>query len=98
MTNETLGIVEARKRLGPLVARAVHGHQPTTITRSDEERAVLISEEEYEELLRLRREREIESVTAAIAARKRGELSTHSYSSPDELYADLGLPVSGERS
>ncbi|GIH80986.1 type II toxin-antitoxin system Phd/YefM family antitoxin [Planobispora longispora] len=98
MTNETLGIVEARKRLGPLVARAVHGRQPTTITRSDEERAVLISEKEYEELLRAREELEIGRVREAIAARERGELRMHRYETRDELYADFGLPAPGEHS
>ncbi|MEV4897130.1 type II toxin-antitoxin system Phd/YefM family antitoxin, partial [Nonomuraea sp. NPDC055795] len=55
-TTDPLGIAEARSQLGTLVARAVHGHQPTTIRRSTTERAVLISEDDYEELLRARRE------------------------------------------
>lgn len=97
MTTDTLGIVEARNKLGVLVSRAVHGHQPTRITRSDEERAVLISEEEYEELLRLRREREVSEVAAVIAAQRRGKVEMVGYDSRDALYADLGLTAGGER-
>lgn len=98
MTTDSLGIVEARKKLGTLVARAAHSHQHTRISRSEDERAVLISEEEYEELLRLRHEREADDVAVAIAARQRGELEMVGYDSRDDLYADLDLPAGGERS
>lgn len=96
MTADTLGIVEARNKLGVLVSRAVHAHKPTTITRSDEEHAVLISAEEYEELLQLRHERELRTVTAAIAAHQEGESEMVSYDSRDALFADLGL-ADGDR-
>ncbi|MFE3452235.1 type II toxin-antitoxin system prevent-host-death family antitoxin [Nonomuraea sp. NPDC059194] len=98
MKTDSLGIVEARNKLGVLVSRAVHGHQPTTISRSEDERAVLISEEEYEELLRLREEREIGRVREAIASRERGEMRMHRYESAAQLYSDYGLPVPGDRS
>ncbi|GGP16820.1 type II toxin-antitoxin system Phd/YefM family antitoxin [Nonomuraea glycinis] len=92
-THEPLGISEARSQLGTLVARAVHGHQPTTIRRSNAERAVLISEADYEELLRARRELEAGHVTEAIAAHARGEREMITYDSKEALYADLGLPT-----
>ncbi|MET8004585.1 type II toxin-antitoxin system Phd/YefM family antitoxin [Nonomuraea glycinis] len=92
-THEPLGISEARSQLGTLVARAVHGHQPTTIRRSTTERAVLISEADYEELLRARRELEAGHVTEAIAAHARGEREMITYDSKEALYADLGLPT-----
>ncbi|WP_188191004.1 type II toxin-antitoxin system Phd/YefM family antitoxin [Nonomuraea sp. SYSU D8015] len=98
MTTDSLGIVEARKKLGVLVSRAVHGHRPTRISRSEDERAVLISEEEYEELLRFRREREASQVREAMAAHERGELRMHRYESRDDLHADFGLPAPGDRS
>ncbi|WP_336206995.1 type II toxin-antitoxin system prevent-host-death family antitoxin [Nonomuraea sp. LPB2021202275-12-8] len=97
MKNDALGIAEARSKLGVLVSRAVHAHRPTMISRSDEERAVLISEEEYEELLRLREERETAEVREAIAAHGRGEVRMHRYESRDALYADFGLSVPGDR-
>lgn len=95
---DTLGIAEARTKLGTLVARAVHGHQPTMITRSSTERAVLISEEDYEALLRARRELETGRVSQAIAAEERGELTMLRYDTEAALYADLGLPDPGRRS
>ncbi|MDP9869712.1 MULTISPECIES: type II toxin-antitoxin system Phd/YefM family antitoxin [Streptosporangium] len=97
MTIDSLGIAEARSQLGTLVARAVHGHQPTTISRSTSERAVLISEADYEALLRARQELEAGQVREAIAARERGESTMHRYESRDELYADFGL-APGDRS
>ncbi|ACZ88061.1 type II toxin-antitoxin system prevent-host-death family antitoxin [Streptosporangium roseum] len=98
MKNDALGIVEARNNLGVLVARAAHRHEATRIRRSASERAVLISEEEYEELLRLRREREAADVVTAIAAAERGEVKLAGYDSAAALYADLDLPAPGERS
>ncbi|MFI7637774.1 type II toxin-antitoxin system prevent-host-death family antitoxin [Nonomuraea sp. NPDC049400] len=98
MTIDSLGIVEARNKLGVLVSRAVHAHRPTRISRSEDERAVLISEEEYEELLRLRQEREADQVREAIAARESGEIRLHRYESRDELYTDFGLPAPGDPS
>ncbi|MEV4551535.1 type II toxin-antitoxin system Phd/YefM family antitoxin [Nonomuraea wenchangensis] len=92
-THEALGIAEARSQLGTLVARAVHGHQPTTIRRSTTERAVLISEADYEELLRARRELEAGRVTEAIAAHSRGDRAMMTYDSKEALYADLDLPT-----
>jgi prevent-host-death family protein len=94
---ETLDIGEARKMLGSLVARAVHGRQPTVITCSGGERAVLISEGRYEELLRAREDLEVGRVREAIAVRERGESNMHRYETRDGLYADFGLPVPGER-
>lgn len=98
VTIDSLGIAEARSQLGTLVARAVHGHQPTTIRRSTTERAVLISESDYEALLQARQELEAGQVREAIAARERGELRTHRYESRAELHADFGLPAPGDRS
>lgn len=98
MTADPMGIAEARSQLGTLVARAVHGHQPTTIRRSTTERAVLISEADYEELLRARRELEAGRVAEAIAAHGRGEREMMTYDSEEALYADLDLPAPGERS
>lgn len=98
MTADPLGIAEARTQLGTLVARAVHGHQPTTIRRSTTERAVLISEADYEELLRARRELEASRVAEAIAAHGRGEREMMTYDNKAALYADLDLPTPGERS
>lgn len=88
---ETLGIAAARDKLGPLVSRAVLTHRPTRIKRSEEERAVLISEEDFEEYLRLKREREAADLRALIAAAGRGEIEMTAYTSRDEAYADLGL-------
>ncbi|MFG3437286.1 type II toxin-antitoxin system Phd/YefM family antitoxin [Nonomuraea sp. NPDC047897] len=96
MTPDALGIVEARNRLGTLVARAVHGHQVTRITRSADERAVLISEADYEELLRARHELEAARVAAAVAAHERGEREMMTYDSKAALYAALDLPASGD--
>ncbi|MFF5210184.1 type II toxin-antitoxin system Phd/YefM family antitoxin [Streptosporangium sp. NPDC000396] len=98
MTNKTLGIVEARSNLGPLVARAAHRGEVTHIRRSATERAVLISEEDYEELLQLRKEREIGKVREAIAAHERGEVRMHRYESATDLYGDFGLPAPGDHS
>ncbi|MFC5822537.1 type II toxin-antitoxin system Phd/YefM family antitoxin [Nonomuraea insulae] len=98
MTADPLGIAEARTQLGTLVARAVHGHQPTTIRRSTTERAVLISEADYEELLSARRELEASRVAEAIAAHGRGEREMMTYDSKAALYADLDLPAPGKRS
>ena len=97
-TTDPLGIAEARTQLGTLVARAVHGHQPTMISRSTTERAVLISEQDYEELLRSRRELEAAHVAEAIAAHSRGEREMMTYDSKEALYADLDLPNPSERS
>ncbi|MFC4014650.1 type II toxin-antitoxin system Phd/YefM family antitoxin [Nonomuraea purpurea] len=90
-THDALGISEARSQLGTLVARAVHGHRPTTISRSTTERAVLISEEEFEEYVRLKREREAAGLRARIDAAARGELEMTTYTSREQAYADLGL-------
>ncbi|MEU7858586.1 type II toxin-antitoxin system Phd/YefM family antitoxin [Nonomuraea sp. NPDC049141] len=98
MTIEALGIAEARSQLGTLVSRAVHGHQPTTIRRSSSERAVLVSEQDYQELLRAHRELEAGRVAEAIAANERGEREMITYDSKAALYADLDLPAPGERS
>ncbi|MGI5286144.1 type II toxin-antitoxin system Phd/YefM family antitoxin [Nonomuraea polychroma] len=73
MATDASGIAQARSRLGTLVSRAVHGHQPTTIRRSSSERAVLISEQDYEELLRARHELEAGRVAEATAAHERGD-------------------------
>jgi prevent-host-death family protein len=97
-STDALGIAEARSQLGTLVARAVHGHQPTTISRSTTERAVLISEDDYEALLRARQELEAIRVAEAIAAHGRGEREMMTYDSKEALYTDLDLPAPGERS
>lgn len=88
---ETLGIAAARDQLGPLVSRAVIAHHPTRIKRSDQEHAVLISEEEFEEYLSLKREREAAELRAMMAAADRGNLKMTVYTSRDQAYADLGL-------
>ncbi|MFD1545773.1 type II toxin-antitoxin system Phd/YefM family antitoxin [Nonomuraea guangzhouensis] len=88
---ETLGIAAARDKLGPLVSRAVMTHRPTRIKRSDEEHAVLISEEDFEEYLRLKRANEAAGVREMMAAACRGELEMTVYTSRAEAYADLGL-------
>ncbi|TMR21310.1 prevent-host-death family protein [Nonomuraea zeae] len=88
---ETLGIAAASDKLGPLVSRAVHAHRPTRIKRSAEEHAVLISEEDFKEYLRLKREREAASVRELMAAAGRGNLEMTVYNSRAEAYADLGL-------
>ncbi|MEU0566030.1 type II toxin-antitoxin system Phd/YefM family antitoxin [Nonomuraea sp. NPDC005983] len=98
MSTDALGIAEARTQLGTLVSRAVHGHQPTTIRRSNSERAVLISEQDYEELLRARRELEAGHVAEAIAAHGRGEREMMTYDSKAALYADLDLPNPSQHS
>lgn len=90
-THDSLGISEARSQLGTLVARAVHGRRHTTISRSTTERAVLISEEEFKEYVRLKQEREAAEVRAEIDAAARGELDMTVYTSREEAYADLGL-------
>jgi PHD/YefM family antitoxin component YafN of YafNO toxin-antitoxin module len=88
---ETLGIAQARDQLGPLVSRAVIGHCPTRIRRSEQEHAVLISEEDYEEYVRLKREREAAAVREMMAAAGRGDLEMTVYTSRQQAYADLGL-------
>ncbi|GAA2812884.1 type II toxin-antitoxin system Phd/YefM family antitoxin [Nonomuraea dietziae] len=88
---ETLGIAAARDKLGPLVSRAVMSHRPTRIKRSDEEHAVLISEEAFEEYLRLKREREAADLRELMAAAGRGEIEMTVYDSREAAYADLGL-------
>ncbi|WP_043636984.1 type II toxin-antitoxin system Phd/YefM family antitoxin [Nonomuraea candida] len=90
-THDSLGISEARSQLGTLVARAVHGRRHTTISRSTTERAVLISEEEFEEYVRLKREREAAEVRAKMDAVARGEREMTIYTSREQGYADLGL-------
>jgi prevent-host-death family protein len=95
MSIETLGIADARPRLGSLVARAHHAHQPTMITRSTSETAVLISRDDYDDLLRLRREREVADVASLMDAAASGEVTMAAYDSADDLYADLGLPPGG---
>ncbi|WP_336216042.1 type II toxin-antitoxin system prevent-host-death family antitoxin [Nonomuraea sp. LPB2021202275-12-8] len=91
MATEALGISEARSQLGTLVARAVHGRRHTTISRSTTERAVLISEEEFEEYVRLKREREAADIRAKMDAATRGDLEMTVYTSREDAYADLGL-------
>ena len=88
---ETLGVSVARDQLGPLVSRAVHAHRPTRIKRSDQEHAVLISEEEFKEYLRLKHEREAAGLREMMAAASRGEIAMTVYTSRDEAYTDLGL-------
>jgi PHD/YefM family antitoxin component YafN of YafNO toxin-antitoxin module len=88
---ETLGVADARDKLDSLASRAVHDRQPTVITISEEASAVLISKEEYEELLRLRNEKEIAPLASAIGAVERGESKMLTYTSREELYADFGL-------
>ncbi|MBB5078811.1 prevent-host-death family protein [Nonomuraea endophytica] len=88
---ETLGIAAASDKLGPLVSRAVHAHRPTRIKRSADEHAVLISEEDYADLVALRRAREAAQVRELMAAAGRGDVAMTVYTSRDEAYADLGL-------
>ncbi|GAA3090258.1 prevent-host-death family protein [Nonomuraea salmonea] len=69
----------------------MHGRRYTTISRSTTERAVLISEEEFEEYIRLKREREAAEVRAKIDAAAQGELDMTTYTSREQAYSDLGL-------
>ncbi|MFE3449849.1 type II toxin-antitoxin system Phd/YefM family antitoxin [Nonomuraea sp. NPDC059194] len=88
---ETFGIAAARDKLGLLVSKAVIGHHPTRIKRSDDEQAVLISEEAYEEYLRLKRQREIDDLRARMESTSRETIERDAYSSREQAYADLGL-------
>ncbi|WP_347597557.1 type II toxin-antitoxin system Phd/YefM family antitoxin [Acrocarpospora sp. B8E8] len=94
---EQLGIVEARSRLGSLVSRAAHAHIPVRISRSADEHAVLISETEYDELQRLRREAEVAEIKARIAAAERGEADMVSFANVTDAYAHFGVPYPGDR-
>ncbi|GGS98685.1 hypothetical protein GCM10010156_66010 [Planobispora rosea] len=86
-----MGVADARKQLGHLIARAVHRRTPTVISRSTQERAVIISEEDYRDLVALRREREEAAVAQMIADADAGTLAVTSYDNPADLYAAMGL-------
>lgn len=50
MLEYILGVEEARKNLGDLIARVARKKQPVVITRRTKEKAVLINYEEYKKL------------------------------------------------
>ncbi|MFB9723501.1 type II toxin-antitoxin system Phd/YefM family antitoxin [Planobispora longispora] len=93
MDMEQIGIVEARKRLGTLVSRAVHAHVPVRISRSADEHAVLISEAEYAELQRLREQAEIAEMKERMASVQRGEARLTGFASREAAYAHFGVPL-----
>ncbi|MBG0833339.1 type II toxin-antitoxin system Phd/YefM family antitoxin [Planomonospora sp. ID67723] len=97
MEMEQIGIVEARKRLGTLVSRAVHGHIPVRISRSADEHAVLIGEEEYAELQRLRAQAEVAEMKERMAAVERGEARLTGFAGKEAAYAHFGVPLPGTR-
>jgi prevent-host-death family protein len=91
MEMEQIGIVEARTRLGTLVSRAVHAHVPVKISRSADEHAVLISEDEYAELQRLRELAEVTALKEQMAAVERGEQRMISFGSKADAFAHFGV-------
>jgi prevent-host-death family protein len=97
MEIEQIGIVEARKRLGSLVSRAVHGHVSVRISRSADEHAVLISEDEYTELQRLRAQAEIAEMKERMAAVERGDARLIGFADKTAAYAHFGVPLPGAR-
>ncbi|MGV9779117.1 type II toxin-antitoxin system Phd/YefM family antitoxin [Streptosporangium sp. NPDC003464] len=97
MDMEQIGIVEARKRLGTLVSRAVHAHVPVRISRSADEHAVLISEDDYTELQKLRAEREIAEFQDRIDSAGRGETTPVAFETAEQMYSHFGVSHPGER-
>jgi prevent-host-death family protein len=95
MDIEQIGIVEARKRLGTLVSRAVHAHVPVMISRSADEHAVLISEDDYTEFQYLREQQEIVRFKEQIAKAERGETPVLAFTDPDDMYRYFGVPRDG---
>lgn len=93
---EQVGIVEARKRLGTLVSRAVHAHVPVKISRSADEHAILISEDDYADLRRLREQEEIGQFKAQIAKAERGETTTLAFTNADDMYRHFGVTRDGD--
>lgn len=92
---ETLGVAAARDQLGPLVSKAVIGRRPTCIKRSPQERAVLISEEAFEEYLALKLAAEATEVAERIAATSRETIEREAFSTREDAYAALGLDGQG---
>lgn len=90
---ETLGVAAARDQLGPLISKATIGRQPTCIKRSPSERAVLISEEAFEEYMALKLAREAAELAELIASTSRETIEREAYSSREQAYADLDLDV-----
>lgn len=97
MEIEQIGIVEARKRLGTLVSRAVHAHIPVRISRSADEQAVLISADEYAELQRLREQVEAAEMAERMAAVGRGEQQMVGFDSREDAYAHFGVSLPDSR-
>ncbi|GIH95255.1 type II toxin-antitoxin system Phd/YefM family antitoxin [Planobispora siamensis] len=97
MSSEPMGVADARKQLGTLIARAVHRHTPTVISRSTHERAVIISEEDYRDLVALRRAREEATVAKMIADTDAGTLPVATFDDPADVYAAVGLTPSPGR-
>jgi prevent-host-death family protein len=96
MADKPLGITEARNKLGTLVARAVHAHQHITISRSDDEIAVLVSKADYDRFQRLAYQDDIRHVKEQMAAVQRGDLTPSSYADVEELHAAIGRGPNGE--
>ncbi|MFC0861622.1 type II toxin-antitoxin system Phd/YefM family antitoxin [Sphaerimonospora cavernae] len=96
MEIEQIGIVEARKRLGTLVSRAVHAHTPVRISRSAEENAVLISEDDYAEFRRLREQAEVVEFKERIAKAERGETPALSFTDADDMFRHFGVTRDGQ--
>lgn len=96
MEIEQIGIVEARKRLGTLVSRAVHAHTPVRISRSADEHAVLISEADYAEFRRLREQAEVAAFRERMAQAERGETPTVSFTDADDMFRHFGVTRDGQ--
>ncbi|GAA0411985.1 hypothetical protein Acor_15970 [Acrocarpospora corrugata] len=96
MEIEQIGIVEARKRLGTLVSRAVHAHVPVKISRSADEHAVLISEDDYTDFRRLREQEEIAQFKEEIAKAERGETPALAFTDADDMYRHFGVTRDGD--
>lgn len=93
---EQIGIVEARKRLGTLVSRAVHAHIPVRISRSADENAVLISEEDYAEFRTFREAQELAEFKERIAKAARGETTPLVFTDGDDMFAHFGVTRDGK--
>jgi hypothetical protein len=96
MEETPFGIAEARKVLGALVGRAVHSRtNKPIISRSKSERAVLISEDDWNELQAFRKEREKQELRDLIAAHERGEIEMNVYTNAEEFEARFGVKPDG---
>ncbi|MBG0824329.1 type II toxin-antitoxin system Phd/YefM family antitoxin [Planomonospora sp. ID91781] len=93
--DRTLDIAEGRDKLGFVVSRAVHSGKPTVITRSAEERAVLISESDFEDFVRLLNDEQTRYIKDQIAAQQRDGIEMRRYATAEELYAGFGMNPDG---